>query len=162
MYKLFFRLNDGLYSIVKSFSRGGWCHEVSHRYTEGEWNTPRSGTPFLAFATLDDAIEFAERETRNKEGISYEVWLCEAEGIKDLEFVLNAGMDDDDFMGYLKAFWKVAYDFESLLKLMDHPNIMVVNAPVGSVSCERVKPVEHVATVSDLDLNTYLNTEVRI
>jgi len=124
---------EKVYKVVIRSSRGVlmsamvWTSPMAVEYEPGEWVEGKYG-PLFAFDNLEAAKGFMERGLYARE-----VWEALAEGIRPIQSVLSFNWIDD--VDAVVKFWR--------------GELGGVEAPSGSVVCDRIKLVKRVCSVDD-------------
>ena len=130
VYKLFQRLPDG--------GLGSLFFSPPVVYPVGEWSAPPH--PALAFATLDDALEYARQMCI--QGLTWlECWRCATDGMKPVYHLLELCdvFSSAPARAQLEQFWSE--------RVWESPNPLawpfdnLILAPRGTVACWTIYPV---------------------
>lgn len=140
MYKVMCRVNGELLSVLSLLHPDHDLQDLVHQYTEGVWNETKNGYPFLGFDSLEDAKRFVKWES-----FDAEIWYCHAREIKEVRRVIELYSKDPLEKAY--EFWSRKYIHQYHLRL----------APLGTLSCKKIKPVRKVCKCAVGDDPLYIN-----
>jgi len=117
VFKVFKSIDGRLVSAVVS---GGLAVD----YEPGKWSAGPCGTPVLAFTSLEAAQEFVRDVVET--GFTYEIWLCEAQGVRRIrKVVLYPMASPSEVLSYWMGVRR---------------GIPTIKAPRCTVACSAVKP----------------------
>ena len=139
MYKIFVRDDSNvLTSLISTFedSAGDVSKHFSEfvfKYQPDVWN--KGNYPFLGFDTRKDAEDWIQNEIFLSDiRYIYEIWYCHAREISPVSYVIDPYCIQ--FSELVKYLWGGEWGGGSYMR----------SAPLGTMSCVKVKPIKHVST----------------